>query len=576
MRTSRTTQYTPANRTDVKPELWPLPTWVHPEVKYWYDDWRKIRDTIEGEKEVKAESSRYLPVLEGMSAADYEEYISLATYFNFTGKTLGGLSGTLFRRDYTLEGVPERIQPQLKRITKRNQPFSHLVTTSGEELIAMNRCGLLVDLPPIPTTTPEPYITLYTAEHIVDWEESEINGRIETTMVVLRETVTGRDKGEHGYARRRHRPRYRVLRLAPAEGVSATPIYYQEIYETTSPVTSPVSSNFTDVDMSKAPSQTIYPMVRGEYLTKIPFVMFSTQGNVLSVQKPGLMDIAELNISHFRSYAALEQGRFYTGNPIYWAEASGDEGVEYTIGPKKIWLVPPGTRPGLIEFNGHGLRSLEQALVQKESQAAAIGGRIIGIMAQAVAETDNQSEMKSRNELSLLLKVAVALDVCMNEVLAIFLDFANATKDEIAQLKFETNKDFLLEGIGSREFRAILAMYKEGALPVEVLYSFMRKADVIPQYMTQENFIDLLNSADSFPNQADIRARMEGYGSAISKTTESLTERELDIEERKVEVQETKEEREAKAARRQAARPAVPPGTPPAPVVPNPGRIGGQ
>ena len=78
-------------------------------------------------------------------------------------------------------------------------------------------------------------------------------------------------------------------------------------------------------------------------------------------------------------------------------------------------------------------------------------------------------------------------------------------------------RDFLVEPANAREFRAIASMFKDGILPVEVVFSYMRNAGVVPSWINEERFIELLNSQASFPAQVDVQARQDGFPDAAAQ-----------------------------------------------------------
>lgn len=503
---------------DFRVEWQQLPTWVHPEVAYWYGEWRLIRDALEGERQIKDQARLYLPKMDGMDADEYEAFVSRATFFNFTGRTASALNGSIMRREPILTGFPERLKARIERVTREGQGLWEFGSFMADEVVKMGRFGILVDLPNVETTTPQPFFASYTAENILDWEIDEIDGELVLTKVVLREssrvktpnspTSSGVPRqnavADGGYA---YEPVYRVLELLQTpEGR----VYRQIVYKNKATG----GANTGGVELTDANiEQTIYPMRQGKALDFIPFVLVGAFQSTWTIEKSPLIDIARLNISHYRSYAQLEHGRFFTGFPIYYVENSGIEGEdsEFRIGSSTVWMVPPGTKAGLLELNGQGLKFLSDALDQKEQQAASLGGRMMGVRTISTTESDNQLKLNERNEQSVLLKVTKSLDCAYTRALKLFAYLAGATQAETNDILVEFNKDFLFDGIGAREFRAIHSMYKDGVLPIEVVYHYLKKADVIPDWMSIEEFKSLLDKMGSFPNQPDAEARMEGY-----------------------------------------------------------------
>lgn len=547
-------QHNGAQRRSVQRErlnisLFTLPPWTHPEVLYWFGEWKMIRDCAAGEKEVKLERQLYLPAFESMDGAEYEDYLDRATFYNFTGRTIRAMTGSIFARAYVIEGMPARLEDRLSNISQDNADFETFSKWIAKELLTLGRVGVLVDLPGVPSTTPAPYLVGYTAENILDWTTAvdPETGRLFLQRLVLRELKMGTPTAATGT--KQYHARYRVLEMVGG-------VYTQSLYE----------AQNADANLDMEPVVTI-PLSRGEPLDFIPFHVFSPTMTDLRVETPPLLDIASLNISHYRSYAHLEQGRFFTGFPVYYAEVGqGDQGgADYELAPNRVWEVQSGSKPGLLEFNGQGLKFLENALDQKEQQASSLGGRMIGVRTTAVAESDNQVKLKDRNEQSILLDISKSLDLGFTRLLQVWVRLSGGNAAEVKATNIEFSKDFLFDGIGAREFRAIQSMYMDGVIPIDVVYAYLHKAGVIPDWMKQAEFERLLKKSSAFPNQPDAQARAEGYASAQAKQSEEQAELDREAEMELLETELASDEKQAKDARASAekvakSRPAPVPG----------------
>lgn len=510
-----TSRYTSKpRRQDISPERdkGNIPTWAHPEYKYYFPEWKIIRDCCEGEKDVKGAKEAYLPRLEGMESGEYKVYLHLACFYNFTGRTAGALVGTLLKKKPIVDSLPKELVPKLAALTQDSESWDCFVERATDEYVKMRRYGVLVDLPAVESSVPNPYLVEYVAEDILDWTEEAdpTTGRRRLTRVVLREWKEVRVLPTDPCVKV---VRYRVLELV--DGVYRVSLH---------------AVDSSDATLQTPPTVTT-PTIRGNTFSYIPFCILGGARTA----KSGLNDIARLNLSHYNSYAILEHARFYTGLPVYFAETDGEGETEYVLAPNRVWEVQKGCRAGVIEFNGQGLKFLENALEQKEAQAAALGGRMIGVTSRSVSETDNQTQMKDRNEQAILLQNARALEEAATFILRTWAEFNLVPRDEAERIVAEYNKDFLYSAIGSREFRAIQSMYQANALPIEVLYDYMRKAEVIPEAMRLDEFKTLLKSATSFPNQPDFEARKEGYANAQSKTSAELKEGDQQIAEQEAE-----------------------------------------
>lgn len=475
---------------------------LHPDYTYWAPEWETIRDAELGSVEVKRKGEKYLPRQATHDANQYKSYLRRAVFYNMTSRTLNALYGTVFRRNPKIAGMPAKLQDSSKKITKEGMSLHLMSKTVVKEVLAVGRYGMLVDA--APDGTGDPYIACYTAENILDWEMAEINGRWQLAKVTLREIYYDRERGH--FSPYQYHARFRILVLEEDEDGSY--VYSQFVYEDTDH-----KAAIPDTEMM--PDDIVTPTVRGEPLSYIPFMVVGPFTNYPDIQKPPLLDIVSLNFAHYMSYAQLEQALFYTGSPVFVVQQeSGTDAGDYQVGPDVVWVVSDKEEAKLLEFNGRGLQHLENALRNKEAQIASIGGRMMPGSARGASESDNSLLMQERNEQTMLLNIADTVDEAMTQVLMWWADWNNAPASTIAKITFELNRDFLIKDAGAREFRAIHQMYADGVLPVEVVYEYLRKADVIPEWMDQSEYMTLLQDAKQFPNMVDVLARMKDFPDA--------------------------------------------------------------
>ena len=465
---------------------------VHPDYTYWARHWSKIRDTEMGSHEVKHHGETYLPRPQGMTDQEYTAYKRRATFYNLVSRTLNALYGKMFMRNPKVNGVDARLRELIQNISKEGTSLHLTAKRTAKEVIGMGRYGILVDADP---NGGDPYLAGYRAEDILDWEAESVNGRYTLTRVLLKEAVV--DKRANVFSPYSYIITYRNLVLEDG-------VYRQEVYRVD-------STKMPDVD--QAPDEVIYPTIRGFTLDYIPFVIFGPLSNTWDVQKPPILDIVELNISHYVSYAELEHGRFYTAMPVYYTVNKNSETKGgYYVGPSVVWEVEE--TPGILEYQGHGLRFLESALETKEQQIAAIGGRLMPGTSRALSESDNSLKMKEANENTLLLNTSDTIDDGFTKLLRWIADWINVPQQRIQAISFEVNRDYLLNEIGAREIRAIHQMYQDGAIPLDVFFYYLQKATVVPEWMDLAEFGALLKRTEQFPNQVDVLARMKDYPDA--------------------------------------------------------------
>lgn len=522
-----------------------LPAWTHPEVTHWMPEWEKIRDSELGERQIKEKTTCYLPKMSTMDDDEYAAYLARGVFFNMTSRTITGLVGTLFRRAPVIQNRPNNLD--FKKISKDGESPFAFTKSVAREIVTVGRHGVLVDMAKEagPNKQPMPFLTGYIAENILDWDYTAIDGFNVLSRVVLREinivrssslpsnlpvnatdnrerqnangnkknkekfvtsSIAGTSGGRSGGGSRQYFSSYRILQLD--REANGDLVYRQYVFKN--------DDRHANVDFDEP--EVITPLRLGRPLDFIPFTFFGPYSNTPGIEKPPILDIVTLNLSHYKSYAHLEHGRFFTGLPIYYVPVSNPDEVEneYNLGPGTVWQTAPGDTPGILEFFGTGLSSMERSLDQKEQQAATLGGRMLGIRSVATAESDNQVALNEKNEQALLLNIANTLDDGMSHLMAIWAWWQGTSREVAEKITVELNKDFLLN-ISARELRAVHAMYKDGLLTIEVLYDYLRKAEVIPDYMQMDEFKTLLMKTESFPAQPDAEARMEGFPDANAK-----------------------------------------------------------
>jgi hypothetical protein len=533
-----------------------VPLFANWDYANWRLIWLAIRHAMIGEVEIKKYGQEYLPKPEGMDEGQYAAYLDRAVFYNMVYRTVTGLTGAVFRRAPRLLRATPKLTELTKRISKDGLSLQIFAKVITQEMLSTGRYGVLADKTGLDDFVAKPYLAGYTAENILDWTTTEIDGRDEFNYILLREFAVDRrlftfvgDQAEPNLAYGQLFVRYRILRLNYNEFESRWE-YVQEVY----------SREDADADLTETP-QVFTPQVYGVPMKRIPFRFFNATTNLGDIEKPPILDILTLNLSHYKTYAQLEHGRFYTANPVYYV-SGGQEDDEYHIGPSVVWEIGNGEKAGIIEFNGQGLKSLENALIAKETQVASLGGRLLGD-SNTAGQSDNQVKLKDRNEQSLLLNVTTILNENFTDLLIILAAWMN---EDASKMEFRVNQDFLLDQAAAREFRAVTMMYQAGMIGIEIIYEYFLKADVIPEYVTLEMFTKMLEDQAQFPNNPDFESRQDGFPDSRAQRADELA-RDLDDEETSrleseldtdVELADKASETAVKVAKEQPKLPAVP------------------
>ena len=169
---------------------------TNPQYDKFAPDWKLMRDTAAGERAVKDAGQDYLPMLGGQEPDQYAAYKMRASYYNATGRTIEGLSGMVFRKAPQID-LPTSMEDFAEDVTLSGQPLTDFAERAVDEVLTVNRLGILVDYPRVETgglTAAEaarmnlrPTLCAYKAESILDCKLGQIGNATVLMQVRLLE-----------------------------------------------------------------------------------------------------------------------------------------------------------------------------------------------------------------------------------------------------------------------------------------------------------------------------------------------------------------------------------------------------
>ena len=302
--------------------------------------WQRVTDCLAGSDAVKARADMYLPMLSGHIGRPgaYAAYAGRALWYGATARTVEALVGTVYRRNPTVELTP-RLKLRLNNINGRGDNINTFSAFATEQVLTKGRFGILTDV--MDATPNLPHLSGYTAENIRNWRFRLVRGQPVLDQLVLTEDYD--EPEEDGYGSKCGLL-WRVLEL------DAAGFYFHHTYKQLD------GSELALVD-SGYPS----PGGRGP-IQQIPFQFIGPTHTRPDVSKPPILDLVDVNLSHFRSSADLEEGRHKLAFPIPVLIGVDDSQTTWRIGGDAVWMLPMGADAKMLEFTGQGLGSLENAL----------------------------------------------------------------------------------------------------------------------------------------------------------------------------------------------------------------------
>ncbi len=454
----------------------------HPDYIAMAPVWRDCRDAAGGQRLVHAAGELHLPKLAGESAKQYKARLARAAFFNATWRTVVGLRGMLFRKDPDVKVSPNT-EPMLDDVTQSGVSLTQLGSRVTEECLVVGRVGLLVDYPLLDTegmtvaqveaANLRPKMAMYQAEAAINWDCGWINNKHVLTRVVVTETAVKPDpKDEFGKVMVRQ---FRVLDLVVVtlDNGDSTLAYRVRLYE-------------KDRKADKLVGGPYFPKMNGAYLPYIPFVFIGVDNVTPEVETPPLVDLVDVNFSHFQSTADIEHGAHKTALPQPWATglsanpATNPDSPHaapptFYMGGGEIWLHPDiAGQFGMLEYTGQGLEAIETRLQRKEAYMAVLGARMLEDQKKAV-ETAEAAGMHRSGEQASLTSQGKTASSGINIALGWFDAWAGGS----GQTEFALNNEFLPAGLSAQEITALVAAWQAGSLSSQELFAKFQEGGVI-------------------------------------------------------------------------------------------------
>lgn len=438
------------------------PALKHPDVIKFTPVWKKCRAATDGQRAIKEGGMLYLRSLTEQKTDEYEVYLDRASYVNATGRTVDAMVGGVFRKPLKHE-VPDAITEWLDDINLADETLSDFAQNAVFEVIVTGRYGVLVEQPKAPDgplTVAErqsqglrPYLVGYPTENIINWEYDRVNNRYQLVNIWLQEDY----KATNGEIKQQ------VKQLTLNAG------FYQQII-------------WREGDGSWIVHETITPTKNSVPLTEIPFFAISSKKPTLKVSAPPIESLADVNISHYKNSADLENGAHMAGLPTpYITGLNGAEDDKIYLGSTTILTLPQDATAGFMQCGSEGFATIEKLMDRKEQQMAALGARMLA-PDKKQAEAVQTHEIKRSGETSVLATLVGIVDRQLSRALAFAADWEGIT----GVISIELNKDFFPVTFTAQELTAWTSALQSGAVSKETYFDVLKYSEWISDTLTYE------------------------------------------------------------------------------------------
>lgn len=418
----------------------------------------RIRHALDGQDAMKANAATYLRRPEGLSSDDWLQYLKGASFFPVADTTLKTLLGIAFRKDPKF-AVPPRLEPMVRAASFDGRSLEVLSTDILREVLSVGRCLALLDFPITGArVTDPPHISFFKAEAILDWTSGLVNGVRRLTYLRLHEDNS--DLEDTGYEQ------HLVLSLEPHLAVRR---YHVAI------------GRDGDVVNQELVEEDRIPTIRGRPLEYIPAVIFGPYNLEPDVEKPPMLDLVDVNITHWELSANYHHALWLSAmpTPVITGTLNEDQKPR-AIGPATLWMLPPDAKAYFMAAPSDAHESLRKALADAEARMNALGATMIlsGVRRNEAAET---ASLRMANDTATLLSSINTLEAGVRTLLTWAADWVQP-----GEVLVEFNRDLVSATIQPQMVTALLAAVNAGAMSRQSFIEALRKGEVVDRPVDDE------------------------------------------------------------------------------------------
>jgi hypothetical protein len=509
----------------------------HPAYQYMYLDWRQMRDTYAGQRAVKYRTFEYLPPTSGMREDgmepynngwhNYHAYLKRALFHDFVREAVATAMGMLWNKPAKFE-IPSEMSYLIEKASVSGGGLTHLLRQINREQLVAGRLGLLTDISSnTGTAVPKPYISLYDAEKIINWDSGFFG---DSTVEVKNLVVLDESGPKRLDTLRWHNIRqYRVLVLGDPDLNESEGVYRFGVF-----------TSDENVGQSFDKSKLIEGSSRGRTFDHIPFVFINSNSVEANPTQPPLLGLSDLCLAIYRLEADYRLALFLqTQDTLFTKGFNDDKDKPLRMGAGgRIHSPQKDGDAKYIGVSSVGLPELRTALENDIKRAASKAGEMMDASSRA-RESGSALEMRIGSKTATLNEIAINGAEGLTQSLRDIAQWMGLKNIEKIQVK--PNEEFASTDYSAMDFQTLVqAKLLGGPVSWEAIHEWSAQRGGPGKYLTFDQLM------------AQIKAEVP-FGDLLAPQITPLEQEQLDLQQQQADDQ-------AKAAKAAANKPAPAPG----------------
>jgi len=457
-------------------------SFTHEDVIDYRKKWSMISDCIAGEEAIKAGKEKYLPSPSADTNTEYAKnrfnsYIQRSVFYNVIGRTLSSLVGQVFSKDSEID-LPTDLDRYKGNIDGAGTSIEQQAKATLSVIMSKGHCGLLSDFPAtsgesttrqdIETMRIRPRVMLVMPEDIINWRVTVIGGESVLSLIVLQESTITEDDGYEF----KTEPRWREMRLIATDETEANFAVQVTVWRKLEK-----AINGEEFEIVEGFPVTLMDYA-GRPLDRIPFEFVGSTNNEPQIDKPPLLDLANLNIAHYHNSADYEEGVFVSGQDQLvlvgltqeWTDKNFKGGLK--LGARNAIPLGKDMDAKLLHTDPNNIAS--EAMKHKEDQMKSIGAKLIE--PTATKGTATEAIIEESSETSILSSAAKNVSLAYRKALYNASRFVSDV--DPLTIIYQLNSDFAAAMATPQERAQILAEWQGGLITFVEARTQLRKIGV--------------------------------------------------------------------------------------------------
>ncbi|MFW6085016.1 MAG: DUF4055 domain-containing protein [Gemmatimonadota bacterium] len=432
------------------------------------------RDVYGGTLQMRAKGETYLPRFPREDEPDYDSRLEQAVLTNFFGRTVGGLTGMVFRKPPTLDDdVPDVIREDAENIDLAGRDLATFVRDAFENMETDGHTHIFVDFQRVeegqfPTLREEaaagtrPYWVNIKKQDLIRFRAANIGGRMVLTAFAYRERTVEPD-GEFGEKEVDTVRDYTLVAVEDERGEHQTRVRFRLF------VKQEGEGDDEDKWVEDTSRRTLMSIGR------IPLTTAYAKRTAFMESEPPHLDLALENIRHYQLVSDNDNALHIASSP--WPVFIGvDIDQEMALGPGRGVKIPdPKGNAKYVEPQGNGLEAAERRIQKSEHRMAILGLSMLMSESRSAETATSKRIDKSESDAALTSHVD-DMESAVAEALAFHAEWRGLERGGSVAI----NRDFETQLITPEHLRELRETVGQGDLSVETMWEILERGELLP------------------------------------------------------------------------------------------------